>query len=76
MGQYDYLHEVESVAFNSTDPRPMGEVHNILSALGFHLHEDVYSLDRKPPVPPWEPCEHDFWIFAFSAVELRRRLHW
>ena len=51
---YDYLHEVETVVFESESSRSVGELQPIFRALGFRLHEDVFSLDRDDTPPPWQ----------------------
>lgn len=53
-GDYSRLHEVECVEYSATVPVRMGVLHNALSSLRFCLHEDVYSLDRKGRIPPWQ----------------------
>jgi hypothetical protein len=51
---YDYLHELELVTFRIQSPRPVRALAAFLRALGFTLHEDVLSLDRKGNMPPWQ----------------------
>ena len=51
---YNWLHEAEEVSLVSQSPRHFPEVGSILLNLGYTLHEDVFSLDRPGPIPPWQ----------------------
>ena len=51
---YDYLHETETVRFEADQPRSCRDLARILRRLGFTRHEDVFSLDRKGRIEPWE----------------------
>lgn len=54
MKDYDYLHEIEVVTFQLSSPRPVRELLRLFTSQGFDLHDDVFSLDRKDRVLPWQ----------------------
>lgn len=51
---FKHLHEVEFVEMHSNTKRPVSELLPIFRSLGFSLHDDVVSLDRKGRIPPWQ----------------------
>ena len=51
---FKYLHEVEFVEIHSITKRPVSRLLPIFRGLGFILHDDVVSLDRKERIPPWQ----------------------
>jgi len=51
---YDYLHEAEVVELQSETPRPLSELLQLFTSLGFTIHDDVVSQDRKDTVLPWQ----------------------
>jgi len=51
---YDFLHEAEEVYLVSESPRQCSIIHSIPEQLGYTLHENVYSLERPEPIPPWQ----------------------
>jgi len=52
--KYDFLHEAEEVNLVSDAPRQCSVIHSILEQQGYTLHEDVYSLERRGPIPLWQ----------------------
>ncbi|MCW7537019.1 hypothetical protein OOT46_04015 [Aquabacterium sp. A7-Y] len=52
--EYDRLHEKEVVSFIAESPKPIATLRACLLQAGFTLHDDVFSLDRKGRVPPWQ----------------------
>lgn len=54
MTSYEYLHEVEEVELQANPARPVHELLPMFRSLGFTLHDDVVSLDRRGRVPPWQ----------------------
>ncbi|PQO30430.1 hypothetical protein DTL21_24050 [Bremerella cremea] len=74
---YEYLHEIECVELRSVAKRPVTELLPEFRSLGFTLHDDVVSLDRKGKIPPWQhtsivevevQCEGDE-VFGFEEGE-------
>lgn len=51
---YEYLHEVEIVELRTSTPRPISELLPVFDRLGFELHDDLVSFDRKEKIPPWQ----------------------
>ncbi len=51
---FNYLHEVESIEFTAETSRPLAELPKLFTGLGFTIHDDVLSLDRRGRVPPWQ----------------------
>lgn len=51
---YEYLHELEQVEITTPNRRPLAELLPLFLQLGFTLHDDVVSLDRKGKIPPWQ----------------------
>lgn len=74
---YEYFHEVEAVELNLPKARRTSTLKPIFKKLGFVLHEDVFSLDRKDHVPPWqhtsvvevEVLRHGQEVFGFHDGE-------
>lgn len=48
------LHEVVSVTLEPAELRQSSELASCLSSLGFSNHGDLFSLDRRDSVPPWQ----------------------
>src|SRR5262249_49290027 len=54
MSEFEYLHELEGVVFQSDAAKPLTELWPIFRAHGFARHDDVVSLDLGGSVPPWQ----------------------
>ncbi len=52
--KYEHLYEVEHVEIHSQVARPVAELAPIFLKLGFTVHDDVVSLDRRGRIPPWQ----------------------
>ncbi len=52
--RYEHLYEVEQVEIHSQVARPVAELAPIFLKLGFTVHDDVVSLDRRGRIPPWQ----------------------
>src|SRR4051794_279088 len=52
--EYENLHEFETVELRSATMRATSELLPVFERLGFTLHDDVVSLDRKGVIPPWQ----------------------
>ncbi|QDU50174.1 hypothetical protein [Gimesia panareensis] len=77
MINYEYLHELEAVELSSVTKRSVNELLPVFVSLGFTLHDDIVSLDRKDTVPPWqhtsvvevEVCCGEEEVFGFKKGE-------
>lgn len=54
MSEFGYLHEAEDVWLISDTVRWCAELWPVLPELGFHLDEDVFTVDRSGKLPPWQ----------------------
>lgn len=54
MTRFEYLHEVETVTFRTSSPRPLREAKDVFISCEFKLHDDVLSIDRDEPFPVWQ----------------------
>jgi len=54
MSEFEYLREVESVRFARAIPADVSRLLPLFRQLGFTLHDDVVSMDRKGRCVPWQ----------------------
>jgi hypothetical protein len=70
MSDYHFLHEVEVVSFVASAPRRVSTIGKFLRQLGFSLHDDVFSFDRKGRIPPWQHSSIVEVKFIRQGIEL------
>ena len=73
---YAKLHEEVVVILRSDRLRRIRDAHGSMTALGFTRHDDVWSLDRKGHVPPWQHASIIELDFLKNGIEIYASGSW